>query len=129
MDRAPALAYICAMNIGTRLFTWLHGRRVGRDAAGNVYFEERRRGRRLRARRWVWYAGEPEASRVPPEWHAWLHYTTPAPLSEQGRQAWQKPHLPNLTGTPESYRPLGHDYSGGHRAHASGDYEAWTPGS
>jgi NADH:ubiquinone oxidoreductase subunit len=117
------------MSIGTRLFTWLHGRRVGRDAAGNVYFEERRRGSRLRARRWVLYAGEPEASRVPPEWHAWLHYTTPTPLTGQGRRSWQKPHLPNLTGTPGGYRPSGHDYSGGQRAHASGDYEAWTPGS
>jgi NADH:ubiquinone oxidoreductase subunit len=117
------------MSIGTRLFTWLHGRRVGRDAAGNVYFEERRRGSRLRARRWVLYASAPEASRVPPEWHAWLHYTTSTPLPEQSQRPWQKPHLPNLTGTPGGYRPPGHDYSGGHRAHASGDYDAWTPGS
>ena len=44
-------------------------------------------------------------------------------------EPWQKPHLPNATGTAASYRPPGHDYEGGHRARATGDYEAWTPES
>jgi NADH:ubiquinone oxidoreductase subunit len=78
-------------------------------------------------RRWVAYAGAPEASRVPPEWHAWLHYTTDAPLAERARRPWEKPHLPNATGTPAGYRPPGHDYRGGARQRATGDYEAWTP--
>ena len=66
---------------------------------------------------------------MPPEWHAWLHYTTDEPLVERPRRSWEKPHLPNLTGTPASYRPPGHDYRGGTRDRATGDYEAWTPGS
>ncbi|MBN8900621.1 MAG: NADH:ubiquinone oxidoreductase subunit NDUFA12 [Rhodospirillales bacterium] len=117
------------MNLGTWLFTKLHGRQVGTDQAGNVYFEERRVRPGARARRWVAYAGRPEASLVPPECHSWLHYTTDAPLPDQGRRPWQKPHLPNATGTPASYRPPGHDYRGGQRARATGDYEAWTPGT
>jgi NADH:ubiquinone oxidoreductase subunit len=117
------------MTIGTWLFTRLKGRQVGRDAAGNVYYEERRPRAGLRTRRWVIYAGPPEASEVPPEWHAWLHYTTDAPLPAEVRRPWQKPHQPNATGTPLSYRPPGHDYRGGQRARATGDYEAWTPGS
>jgi len=116
------------MNIGTRLFTLLRGRHVGRDGDGNIYYEERRARPGWRRRRWVAYAGTPEASKVPPEWHAWLHYTTDAPLPASMRHPWQKPHLPNLTGTPASYRPAGHDYEGGQRAAADGDYEAWTPG-
>jgi NADH:ubiquinone oxidoreductase subunit len=76
----------------------------------------------------VTYAGRPEASSVPPEWHAWLHYLTDAPLPAEARRAWQKPHQPNPTGTAASYRPPGHDYAGGKRAAATGDYEAWTPG-
>ncbi len=116
------------MTIGTRLFTLLHGHAVGRDAQGNRYFDERRpRPGGLRARRWVLYAGAPEASDVPPEWHAWLHYTTDAPLPEAPRRPWQKPHEPNLTGTAEAYFPPGHEYRGGRRPIASGDYEAWTP--
>jgi NADH:ubiquinone oxidoreductase subunit len=77
----------------------------------------------------VIYAGTPEATKVPPEWHAWLHHTTDLPIPDDGRRFWQKPHLPNRTGTAEGYRPSGHDYRGGQRARATGDYEAWTPGS
>lgn len=118
------------MTIGTRLFTYFHGKPVGQDSDGNRYFTEKRLlPGRERQRRWVLYAGAKDASAVPPEWHAWLHYTTDEPISDANRRPWQKPHLPNLTGTPMSYRPPGHDYEGGNRAAATGDYEAWTPGS
>lgn len=120
------------MDIGTRIFTWLNGSAVGTDSAGNRYFTEKRprppgdvRGR---TKRWVVYAGVPDASAVPAEWHSWLHYTTDAPIPDTGRKPWQKPHLANATGTPTSYRPHGHDYSGGKRVASSTDYEAWTPG-
>ena len=117
------------MDLGTWLTIFLRGRLVGSDAIGNRYYLERskRRGS-LRARRWVMYAGEKEASAVPAEWHVWLHYTTETPIPETGKHPWQKPHLPNATGTPSGYRPPGHDYRGGHRPAADGDYESWTPG-
>ena len=129
MDPGARLAYMTAMSIGTRIFTWLNGRQVGRDGAGNLYYEEKRARRGLRMRRWVLYAGVADASNVPAEWYGWLHYGSNAPLSEAVRRVWQKPFEPNLTGTPAGYRPPGHDYEGGARARASGDYEAWTPGS
>jgi len=115
------------MSIGTRLFTLLHGQPVGTDSAGNRYYQERKlRAGRQRQRRWVMFNGPEEASVVPPEWHGWLHYTVDAPLTGP-RKAWQKPHLPNLTGTALAYRPPGHDYKGGKRPPATGDYEAWAP--
>jgi NADH:ubiquinone oxidoreductase subunit len=134
MDQRRPFAYMDRMNlakigyIGTDLFTRLRGRAVGTDGFGNRYFEEKSpvRGRRLR--RWVVYAGPVEASTVPPEWHAWLHYTVDAPLTDGVRLPWMKPHLPNRTGTAFSYRPAGHDYSGGRRRRATGDYDAWSPG-
>ena len=127
MDRDTVASYISRMNLGTRLFTLLKGRRIGTDAAGNVYDLERRPRPGHRTRRWVDFAGPVEASAVPPEWHAWLHYTTDEPLPETATRPWQKPHEPNHTGTAASYRPPGHDYEGGRRAHATGDYEAWRP--
>ncbi len=116
------------MSIGTTLHTFLHGSPVGRDAAGNAYYQARRlppAGERRR--RWVIYAGEIDSTAVPAEWHAWLHYTTDAPLPDTGRKPWQKTHIANQTGTAQSYRPPGHDYAGGTRAASGGDYEAWTP--
>ena len=55
---------------GTQFYTWRFGRSVGEDAQGNHYYQSAD-GRR----RWVIYNGESEASRVPPEWHGWMHHT------------------------------------------------------
>ena len=129
VDQREAHAYISGMNIGTWLFTMLRGQLVGTDAAGNNYYEEKAVRPNGRSRRWIAYKGEVEASSVPPEWHSWLHYTTDKPIQASARREWSKPHIANQTGTPGSYRPPGHDYEGGKRAPATGDYEAWTPGS
>lgn len=118
------------MTLGTRLFTWLKGRKVGEDYLGNAYYVEKTVSGGRRARRWVMYNGEAEASRVPSEWHGWLHYTTdavPGPEGGRPKRPWQKEHLPNLTGTDAAYRPPGHVLKGGVRAPATGDYEPWTP--
>jgi len=114
-------------NPGLILHTLRAGAHVGKDAAGNHYFESRRAAKGARPRRWVVYNGPVDASAIGPEWHAWLHYITDAPLPADGRKPWQKPHEKNLTGTPAGYRPAGHDYAGGKRAHTPADYEAWTP--
>jgi len=117
------------MGIGTLIFTWINGERVGTDEIGNRYYRNRRRARYGRERRWLLYKGTAEASKIPPEWHAWLHHMSETPLTEQAKRAWpwQKPHIPNLSGTPFAYRPQGHDLAGGNRAPATGDYEAWKP--
>jgi hypothetical protein len=114
---------------GTLLQTHLYGQEVGRDITGNIYFQSRKAQKNVRQKRWVIYAGEPEASKVPPEWHIWLHHTADAPLPEDSKfhRPWQKPHNANKTGTTEAYYPPGHRLAGGTRAKASSDYQAWTP--
>jgi NADH:ubiquinone oxidoreductase subunit len=111
------------MSIGTRLHTWLHGEQVGADMFGNRYFRDKRGGQR----RWVLFRGEAEASKVPPEWHAWLHRTVDATPAAHTARAWEKEHLPNLTGTAMAYKPPGAVDHGGHRSPATGDYEPWRP--
>jgi NADH:ubiquinone oxidoreductase subunit len=111
----------------TRLQTLLSGVEVGCDPFGNRYYHERRTPKGIRQRRWVMYNGEPEASKVPPEWHIWLHHTADAPIPLQSplRRPWQKPFQQNQTGTAAAYFPPG--YAGGKRRKATGDYEAWQP--
>ena len=41
---------------------------------------------------------------------------------------WEKPHQPNLTGTPGAHRPSGSTLAQGRRPKATGDYKAWSPG-
>jgi NADH:ubiquinone oxidoreductase subunit len=105
-------------------------KKVGTDQFGNTYYRAKARPGYKRERRWVMYNGAPEATKVPPEWHGWLHHQTDLVPQDHGlsyRRPWQKPHLPNMTGTNLAYRPPGHILEGGQRPHTTGDYEAWTP--
>ena len=116
---------------GARLTIARRGVLVGEDATGNRYFQAKDNSDSYdgRLRRWVIYNGYADGSKVPAEWHGWLHHTiaeapTDAPLH---RQRWEKDHLPNMTGTPMAWRPQGSIAKSGQRASASGDYEAWRP--
>ena len=113
------------------LHTLFHGRRVGQDQIGNIYYTGKARKGQKRERRWVVYKNHIDASEVPAEWHGWLHHQTDIlPSSSELvrlRKPWQKPHRANKTGTAEAYYPKGHVLSGAKRAKATGDYEAWTP--
>lgn len=117
------------MTIGTRLYTMLNGELVGTDSQGNRYYRSRHTRKGRRDKRWVIYAGEVEASRVPAAWHSWLHHTTDDVPDESKirRWPWQKEHMPNMTGTPQAYRPPGSLLEQGKRPHATGDYEPWQP--
>ena len=109
---------------GTLLTTWWSGTPVGEDQYGNRYFRSRD-GKR----RWVIYKGTVEASRVPPDWHGWLHHTFDKPPTEEPLKAnpWEKEYEPNLSGTPHAHRPAGSLWREGRRPPATGDYEAWRP--
>ena len=120
--------------LGTLLLTWLRGELVGTDSYDNRYYRlrgykptQRGSGRFSRERRWVIYNGEPEGSKVPSEWHAWLHHMFDQVPQPRQHYAWEKPHLPNMTGTPLAYHPPGSVLLGGHRARTTGDYEPWRP--
>lgn len=119
---------------GTQWWTWLYGEFVGVDEFGNRYY--RTKGRKIDPtlgfeRRWVIYNGLVEASKVPPSWHGWLHHTVDIPPTAETVRTypWEKPHRPNLTGTPSAYRPSGSTLGQGRRPKATGDYKAWNPGS
>jgi len=118
---------------GTQLWTRLYGEFVGEDEFGNRYY--RTRGGAIDPtlgvqRRWVTYNGYAEPSTVPPSWHGWLHHTVDEPPTAENYRpwAWEKPHRPNLTGSPAAYRPPGSTLARGRRPRATGDYKAWTPG-
>ena len=116
---------------GITFGTWigLRGKTsVGEDALGNVYYEG---GKDVNGipRRWVIYKGSNDASRVPPEWFGWLHHQVDD-LPDRALppvRPWEKPAVPNMTGTALAYRPPGALEKGGRRAAATGDYEAWSP--
>src|SRR5262245_44691832 len=117
---------------GTQVWTSLYGEFVGQDEYGNRYY--RTRGGKIDPalgfeRRWVVFNGYAEASVIPPTWHGWMHHTVDVPPTEEKyrERSWEKPHRPNLTGTPGAYRPSGSTLAQGRRPRATGDYRAWRP--
>jgi NADH:ubiquinone oxidoreductase subunit len=110
---------------GTSIVTRRHGKEVGRDDAGNLYFEDKKNPNR----RWVIYDGANDGSRVPPDWQAWLRGTIdglPQKALPPVRRFQTKP-TPNLTGTMAAFRPDGALGSGKIRPASTGDYEPWIP--
>lgn len=110
--------------IGTALLTLLKGKEVGIDQYGNKYYQEKfyfSPPKDRPSRRWVVYKGISEGSKVPAEWHGWLHYTTDKPPSEKKREKyfWEKSHLPNLSGTKKAYKPV--------PDRRATNYAAWIP--
>ena len=67
------------MSIGTTIYTWLYGKIVGTDEIGNKYYTNSENHNDLKAKRWVIFKGEIEASKIPPHWHAWLHKSIDIP--------------------------------------------------
>ncbi len=121
-------------SLGTAIFTLAFGKKVGADEFGNKYYKtgafSKQIGRYGKERRWVIYNGKAEASKIPPLWHGWIHFSfDDVPQEKDGKKnnSWQKPHLPNLTGTSYSYLPPGHTDRGGNREKATGDYTPWQP--
>jgi NADH:ubiquinone oxidoreductase subunit len=115
--------------IGTLFWSWRNGTQVGTDAQGNRYFRSKAKKNGARERRWVIYEGANDASRVPAEWHGWLHgaFDDVPESNLPPAHIWEVDYTPNATGTAQAYRPAGALEMGGRRARASGDYEAWSP--
>ena len=123
------LGSLSPVQIYTTVFL-TRARRVGRDTFGNTYYESRAKRGYTHTRRYVLYRGAPDPSSVPPEWHGWLHHQTdvvPQQIGTSFRRLWQKPPLPNQTGTDRAYLPPGHFLRGGQRASNTADYVPWVP--
>ncbi len=58
-----------------------------------------------------------------------MHHRVDVPPSKDDYAAreWQKPHMPNQTGTPNAYRPKGSILAGSTPAPRAADYSAWSP--
>ncbi|QDY68505.1 NADH:ubiquinone oxidoreductase subunit NDUFA12 [Qingshengfaniella alkalisoli] len=117
-----AVAWWYSQTVGTQIFTWRKGVRVGEDDQGNIYY---RNGDDTK--RWVIYNGEIEASRIAPDWHGWLHHTWDEPPTDKPlvHRKWEKPHQENLTGTALAYAPAGSIRR--EQPVDRSDYEAWSP--
>ena len=54
--------------IGTFIYTLFTGKYVGTDEFGNKYYSNSKK------KRWVIYKSNIESSKIPAEWHSWIHF-------------------------------------------------------
>ena len=89
---------------GTFLKTLFFGVYVGKDELGNKYYKNKR------DERWVVYSSIIEATKIPPDWYLWMHYTIDkiprVEDSKKKKYLWQKNHQENQTGSKNSYKPI-----------------------
>ncbi len=102
---------------GTFLNTLFFGKLVGVDQFKNKYYQDKS------GKRWVIYSNEAEASKIPPEWHIWIHHLIETLPSEADfkKYSWQKEYKDNMTGTSEAYNPLKSNKNN------KEDYKKWSP--
>ena len=88
--------------LGTFIYTLFFGKFVDSDRFSNKYYES------SSGKRWVIYKNEIESSKIPPEWHSWIHFSViNKPKPNLKKFIWQKEHEENLTGTNKAYKPEG----------------------
>ena len=88
--------------IGTLIYTLINGKYIGKDQFENKYYIS------SEGKRWVIYKDTIESSKIPAEWHSWLHYMCQnKPADNAIKYTWQKKHEENLTGSSKAYRPEG----------------------
>ena len=117
------------MSLGTSIYTWLCGHLVGEDTNNNKYYCNSKNSSDLKAKRWVIFNGEIEATKIPPHWHAWLHKSIDQPpLNYTHKYSWQKNLEQNKTGTEDAYFPDSYPLSKSYNEDAiNNEYESWSP--
>ena len=106
--------------IETFIYTLFTGKFAGSDQFGNKYYFN------SKGKRWVIYKNNIEASKIPPEWHSWIHFLVINKPSDKTKKfSWQKPHEENLTGTNRAYKPEGSLTSDLKKSMKK--YETWKP--
>ena len=107
-----------------KFYSNFFAKKRGIDNYGNTYYSKNNNSPKnnYREERWVIYKGEVEASKVPPEWNAWLHHASNlVPKSEKYRPHWIKDHKENTR------RKIDLDDLNFNNSEIKKTYEKWDP--
>ncbi len=106
--------------VGTFIYTLFKGKLVGKDQFGNKYYSS------SNGKRWVVYKDLVESSKIPPDWHSWIHFIKKnKPYDNVNKYEWQRDHQENLTGTDKAYKPEGS--LSVNKKKSIKKYETWKP--
>ena len=90
-------------NIGTLLYSFLKGKKIGQDKIGNKFYVHKKN----KNKKWVLYKNNIDPTSIDVQWQIWLTDIKSAePLPDKKNNfKWQKNKQANPTGTLNSYHP------------------------
>ncbi len=100
---------------------------IGTDEYRNRYYESKQADYLGRKKRFCIYSGTVEASKIPSNWHNWMHYSSHEEI-KQKKPFWAKSHTPNVTGTDYAFQPNRHTQNNIHGKSfidSNTSYQAW----
>ena len=88
-------------DIGTILYSFLNGKKVGEDNEGNRFYIHKKN----KQKRWVLYKKKIDPTNLEIKWQIWLTENDQEMIINNPSYKWQKNKKANLTGTLDSYHP------------------------
>ncbi len=95
------------MSFINNLLIGIFSKEIGQDQFGNRYYVNNTQDYLRRFRRQVIYNGAANATKIPPMWHAWLHYMTDQLPNSEDRFVWQQEYSPHISGAPLGPKVVG----------------------
>mgnify|MGYP001223751063 CR=1 FL=1 len=112
-------------NLGTIIYSFFYGKKVGIDNFGNKYFVSKKNPKK----KWVLYKQKKDPTIIPVNWQIWLtayHENLEVPSDEKTeKHIWEKERKQNLTGTINSYYPT--EKISGKKNNINKKYSTWEP--
>ena len=91
-------------NLGTLLYSFFYGKKVGQDKDGNKFYIHKYNLKK----KWVIYNKIVDPTSLKVAWQLWLTNNkkeVPADINNNKTYTWQKEKIPNYSGTKHSYHP------------------------
>ena len=94
-------------SLGTLIYSFLFGKKVGIDSIGNTFFVHKKK----HTKKWVLYKEKIDPTMISVEWQTWLtdKETSGILIRKDTNYSWEKERKPNQSGTKGAYHPKEND--------------------
>ena len=113
-------------NLGTLIYSFFYGKKVGQDQNGNKFYIQKYNLKR----KWVIYNKVVDPTSLRVSWQLWLtnNKTSVSPdINNSDSYIWQKEKKPNTSGTNNSYHPKISQNTAKKNQKSSNLKEIWSP--
>ena len=113
-------------NLGTVIYSFLYGKKVGQDKNGNKFYVNRYNNKK----KWVIYNKIVDPTSLMVVWQLWLtnkKNALPIEFNKNKDYVWQKERKPNYSGTKDSYHPKISKYITNDSSKDKETKEIWSP--